>query len=141
MQTLAVSRAAEPTGARALRFEQAIVTIALLTGFVFGVPWVVLVVTVLMVGAVFGRRTNIFVRAYDYLFFGPASADRPNEPAATTRLTRGVELGLLVLAAILVLVGAEGFAWVFALLVVAITGLAATTMINLVAVVHDRTRR
>jgi hypothetical protein len=136
-----VPRALEPTGARALRFEQSLVTVALLAGFVFRVAWVVPIVTVLVAGAVLGPRTNLFVRSYDYLFFGPASADRPNEPPPVTRLTRSVELGLLVLASVLVLLGVDGVAWAFALVVAVITGLAATRMINLVALVRERTRR
>jgi hypothetical protein len=96
---------------------------------------------VLVAGTVVGPRTNVFTRAYDYLFFGPASADRPNEPAAVTRLTRWVEFAVLALATVLVLLGADGLAWVLALVVAVVTGLAATTMINVVAVVRDRARR
>jgi hypothetical protein len=136
-----VPRALEPTGARALRFEQTIVTVALLAGFVFRLAWMVPVVTVLVAGTVAGPRTNVFTRAYDYLFFGPASADRPNEPAAVTRLTRWVEFGGLALATVTVLLGVDGLAWLLALVVAAITGVAATTMINVVALVRDRARR
>jgi hypothetical protein len=127
-----------PTDPRALRFEQAVVTIALLAGFVFRVPWVVLAVTVLLGAALAaGPRGNLFVNLYDALFRGPRVV-RTGEPADVTRLTRAVEVGLLVVASVLVLLGADGFAWVFALVVAAITGLAATTGINLVALVRER---
>jgi hypothetical protein len=71
------------------------------------------------------------------LFRGPR-VQHTGETAAITRLTRAVEAGLLVVASVLVVIGADGFAWVFALPVAAITGLAATTGINVVALARER---
>jgi hypothetical protein len=150
LQTRAVRPLPSPTGGRALRFEQAVVTVVLLAGFVFRVPWVIPAVAVLLgAAAVAGPRANVFARSYEYLFFhgaarpdaaAPARRIAP-EPAAITRVTRTVEVVLLLVASVLVALGAEGLAWAFALPVAAITGVAVTTGVNLVALVHDRSRR
>jgi hypothetical protein len=132
----------EPTDARALRYEQAIVTIVLLTGFVFRVGWVIPVLALLIGLAAFaGPDANVFGRSYAYLFFGRAPASRAPEAPGVTRATRLVEAGLLLAGSVLFLLGADAFAWVFALPVAAITGLAATTGINLVALVLERSQR
>jgi hypothetical protein len=129
----------EARDAGALRFEQAAVTVALLAGFVFGVPLVVPVAAVLLAAAlVAGPRANLFARAYRAAMASRASSNRPGEAPEVTRLTRIVEVALLVLGSVPVAFGIEGLAWVFALPVAAITGLAATTGINLVALVRDR---
>jgi hypothetical protein len=125
---------------RALRFEQAVVTIALLAGFVFGLPLVIPLVAVLLAVAVgAGERANVFTRAHAALF-GRSASFRIAEPAAVTRLTRLVVVGLLALGSLFVLFGVGALPWVFALPVAAITGLAATTGINVVARLNDRRR-
>jgi hypothetical protein len=128
---------------RALRFEQAIVTIALLAGFVFGIPLVILVVAVVLGAAlVAGPKANVLGRAYEKLFPANTRLRRvPVEPASLTRVTRAIEVGLLLVASLFVAFGAHGLAWTFALPVAAITGLAATTGINVVAFVYDRSAR
>jgi hypothetical protein len=125
---------------RALRFEQAVVTIALLAGFVFGLPLVIPLVAVLLAVAVgAGERANVFTRAHAALF-GRSASFQIAEPAAVTRLTRLVEVGLLALGSLFVLFGVGALPWVFALPVAAITGLAATTGIHVVARLNDRRR-
>jgi hypothetical protein len=137
-----VRPAPEPTDARALRFEQAVVTLVLLAGFVFGVPYVIPALAVLVgVATLGGPPANLFGRVYAYLFFGRAGVERAGEAANVTRLTRLVETLLLVIASVFWALGIEPVAWVFALPVAAVTGLAATTGINLVALAHDRSRR
>jgi hypothetical protein len=132
----------EPTDVRALRFEQAIVTIVLLTGFVFRVGWVLPALTLLIgAAALVGPGANVFARSYAYLFFGRAPVDHTAEPPRVTRTTRLVEAGLLLAASAVFLLGADGLAWVLALPVAAITGVAATTGINLVALVLERSQR
>ena len=137
-QNRAVLPPSEPTAARALRFEQAIVTVALLAGFVFRVALVIPIVGVLLAAPlVAGSKANGFARAYDALF-GRARPPRSGEETPIARFTRLVEVGLLAAGTVLVVFRASGFAWVFALPVAVITGVAATTGINLVAVAHDR---
>ncbi len=131
----------EPNDPRALRFEQAVVTVALLAGFVFGVGLVIPIVGVLLAFAVAGERTNVFARSHETIF-GRSFATTPAavEPTSVTRLTRIVEIGLLALGSLFVLFGVGALPWVFALPVAAITGLAATTGINVVARLNDRRR-
>jgi hypothetical protein len=129
-----------PIDPRALRFEQAVVTVALLAGFVFGLPLVIPAVGVLLALAVgAGERANLFTRSHEAIF-GRSVAFRVAEPLAVTRLTRLVEIGLLALGSLFVLFGVGALPWVFALPVAAITGLAATTGINVVARLNDRRR-
>jgi hypothetical protein len=125
-----------------LRFEQVVVTVVLLAGFVFRVPWVVPVLALLLgAAALAGPAANVFGRSYAYLFFGRTPVERAAEPPRVTRITRLVETGLLLAASVVFLLGADGFAWALALPVAAITGLAATTGINLVALVLERSER
>src|SRR5690242_5074613 len=129
---------AEPSNtAGPLRFEQVIVAVVLLAGFVFRVPWVMPAVAVLLLLALVGPATNAFTRGYDVLFPSRATAaghpPRPAEAPGVTLITRLVETGLLALGTLFAVLGLPGFAWVFGLPVAAITGVAATTHINVVA--------
>jgi uncharacterized protein DUF4395 len=129
-----------PIDPRALRFEQAVVTVALLAGFVFGIPLVIPVVAVLLAVAVgAGEQANVFTRAHGAIF-RRSTAFQVGEPPNVTRLTRLVEIALLALGSLFVLFGVGVLPWVFALAVAAITGLAATTGINVVARLNDRRR-
>jgi hypothetical protein len=81
----------------------------------------------------------VLALAYEKLFPAHARSRRaPAEPGALTRVTRGVEVALLLVASLFLAFGSSGLAWTFALPVAAITGLAATTGINVVAFVYDR---
>jgi hypothetical protein len=131
--------AASEGNSRALRFEQAIIAIALLTGFVFRWFWMIPLVGVLLLAPlVAGGRANLFARIYEGTLGAHLAAHPAIESAGTTRFTRLVEVALLALGSLFVFLGADGFGWVFALPVAAITVVAATTGINLVAVVRDR---
>jgi len=131
-----------PADGRALRFEQSIVAIALLAGFVFKVPWLIpAVAVVLAVAAVAGPAGNALARLYDVLFGTTIGADGSGETIELARLTRLVEVVLLAVGSVLVVLGGYGLAWVFGLPVAGITAVAATTGINLVAVVLDRSGR
>src|SRR4051794_35165182 len=77
----------DPVHARALRFEQSVVTVALLAGFVFGVPWTIPSVAVVLAAATVDPRANVLRRAYDALSTRPPDVDRAGEPADVTRLT------------------------------------------------------
>lgn len=138
-----------PPNAGALRFEQGVVAIILLGGFVFRIVWVLPIVLVLLtIPLAFGEPTNVFARIYGSLFApdtgdaadaaNPAAARRPAEPLATTRFTRLVEVLLLALGTVFGAAGIRGLAWVFGLPVAAITAVAATTGINVVARLRDR---
>jgi hypothetical protein len=125
----------------ALRFEQALVSVVLLAGFVFRIVWVLPVVALVIAGALLGPTTDGPRRLYQALFGERSAVGHPAEPPALTRLTRLVELGLLAVAMLFVLAGAAGFGWVFALAAAAITLIGSTTGVNLVALVRDRRKR
>jgi hypothetical protein len=139
-----VTPAPEPaprSEARGLRLEQGTVAIALLAGFVFRVPWVMVIVALLLLLTLFSPATNLFLRAHDLLFSGQEPDPHHREPPGITFITRLVEIALLALGTLVSLLGAQGFAWVFGLPVAAITGIAATTGFNVVAFLLDVRRR
>jgi hypothetical protein len=140
-QNHGVPPAAETPDARALRFEQAVVAIVLLVGFVFGWPLLVPAVGVVLAApVVIGPQANVLRRAYDTVLAGRVGVDRTGEPPETTHLTRVVEVVLLSIATVFVALDVPVLVWLFGLSVVAITAVAATTGVNLVAVVSDRRR-
>jgi hypothetical protein len=130
-----------PGDARGLRLEQGTVAIALLAGFVFREPWVMLIVALLLLLTLFSPATNLFLRAHDLLFPGHEPDAHHREAAGITLMTRLVEIALLGLGTLVAVLGAQGFAWVFGLPVAAITGVAATTGFNLVAFLFDLRHR
>jgi hypothetical protein len=137
-----VARTPEPADPRALRFEQAVVAVVLLSGFVFRIVWVVPGVGVLLlVAVVTGERANAFARVYDALFGDRLDPRAGTESPDGTRVTRSVEVALLAVGSLWVFLGVSGLAWVFALPVAAITAIAATTGINLVSLLRDRRAR
>jgi hypothetical protein len=130
-----------PSEARGLRLEQGTVAIALLAGFVFRVPWVMLIVAVLLLLTLFSPATNVFLRAHDLLFPDHEPDAHHREAPGITLITRLVEVGLLAVGTLVSLLGAQGFAWVFGLPVAAITGIAATTGFNVVGFLFEVRRR
>jgi hypothetical protein len=130
---------AEIPDARALRFEQGAIAVILLVGFVFRTALLVPVTALVVLAAVlFGPQGNVLRLGYDAAFKAHAGVDRTGEAPEVTRVTRIVEAVLLVLGSVFVLIGVTPMAWLLALPVAAITGIAATTGVNLVAMVRDR---
>jgi len=123
-----VATPVKPIDARMPRFNQAVLAVALLVGFVFRLEWVIPVwAVVLFLGAAFGARYGPFLRIYADVIkprLGPPPEledPRPPRFAAT--------VGTVFLAAgTLALVGGlDGLAWVLALIVAALAALAAVT--------------
>lgn len=117
-----------PIDARMPRFNQAVVAVALLGGFVFDLPWVIPVFAVVLgLGAAFGPRYGPFLRVWSDLVaprLGPATElEDPRPP----RFAAVVGAGLLAAASGLLLLGAVGIAWVVALVVAVLAALAAAT--------------
>ena len=121
-----------PIDPRGPRFNQAMITVLLLVGFLLDwEPIVAVVAAILALGAVLGPRFGPFLALYAYVIrprLGPpAELEDPRPPrfAAT--------VGAVVLAASTVafLVGAGPVGWVLALLVAFLAGLAASTGICL----------
>jgi hypothetical protein len=117
-----------PIDPRAPRFNQAVLTAGLVSGFLFEVWWVAPVFAlVLLVGVAFGPRYGPFLRLYAVAIrprLGPpAELEDPRPP----RFAAAVGVLFLGGATLAFLAGAVTLGWVLALVVAVLAGLAATT--------------
>lgn len=120
--------APKPIDPRGPRFNQAVLTAALLGGFVLDVPVVApIFAVVLFLGAAFGPRYGPFLRLYVEAIkprLGPpAELEDPRPP----RFAATVGVIFLSAATVAFAVGAVGFGWALTLIVAVLAGLAATT--------------
>jgi hypothetical protein len=117
-----------PIDPRGPRFNQAVLTVALLAGFLADWwPVVPAFAAVLVLGAAFGPRYGPFLRLY-------ADAIRPRlgppdelEDPRPPRFAAAVGVLFLGAATVAFLAGAAGAGWTLALVVAALAGLAAST--------------
>ncbi len=132
----------QPVDSRGVRFEQGVVTVVILGGFVFRVPWVLPVLTaVLATAAVAGPRLNPFLRLFEGLLAprlgAPWHFDDPDE----ARLADLIGVGRLTFATVAILVGLGGLAWIIALLQAVASALRATAGIHVGSAIYERLRR
>jgi hypothetical protein len=126
--TLITMRTPQPIDPRGPRFNQAVLAISLLAGFLL--EWRIVVpifAVVLALGAVFGPRYGPFLRLYSAVVkprLGPPSElEDPRPP----RFAATVGVVFLTAATLCFLAGAPGLGWALALLVAVLAGLSATT--------------
>jgi Domain of unknown function (DUF4395) len=117
-----------PIDPRGPRFNQAVVTLLLLAGFVVDAPLVVPVVgVVLLAGAALGPRWGPFLRLYSGVIqprLGPpAELEDPRPP----RFAAAVGAGFLSASTIAFVAGNATAGWALALVVAVLAGLAAAT--------------
>lgn len=117
-----------PIDPRGPRFNQAVLTAALLLGYVADVRAVVPVfAVVLFLGAAFGAQYGPFLRLYAVAvrprLGPPAELEDPRPP----RFAAAVGVGFLGAATVAFAAGASTVGWSLALVVAALAGLAATT--------------
>lgn len=117
-----------PIDPRGPRFNQAVLTVALLAGFLLDVRIVApIFAIVLLLGAAFGPKYGPFLRLYAEVIkprlSPPAELEDPRPP----RFAAAVGVVFLTLATIAFLAGATTLGWVLALIVAALAGLAAVT--------------
>jgi hypothetical protein len=122
-----------PIDPRAPRFNQAVLTVALLGGFLLDPvsEWARLIAplfaVVLFLGAAFGARYGPFLRLYAEAIkprLGPpAELEDPRPP----RFAATVGVIFLGGASVAFALGAVGFGWALTLIVAVLAGLAATT--------------
>ncbi|HEX2038971.1 MAG TPA: DUF4395 family protein [Acidimicrobiales bacterium] len=117
-----------PIDPRGPRFNQAVLTAALVAGFLADARWVVPVwAGVLFLGAAFGPRYGPFLRLYADVvrprLRPPADLEDPRPP----RFAAAVGVAFLVAAAVAFAAGAVGLGWALALVVAALAALAAVT--------------
>lgn len=125
--------------ARRVRFEEGVVAVVLLAGFVFHLWWVMpLLAAVLGATAAIGARANVLALAFD-----AAIAPRLRPPVRFTdpdsaRLGRLLSVAALCLATLLTLIGLGGLAWLVTFVVAVSAALAATTGISVADSLRNR---
>ena len=118
----------KPIDPRVPRFNQAMITVLLLVGFVLDWPPIVAVVAVILaLGAALGPRFGPFLALYAYVIRPrlepPAELEDPRPPRFAATLGAVV----LVASTAAFLAGAQVLGWVLALVVALLAGLAAAT--------------
>ena len=118
----------KPIDPRGPRFNQAVLTAALLAGFVFDARWIVPVfAVVLFLGAAFGPKYGPFLRLYSEAIRPRLGPPKELEDPRPPRFAAAVGVVFLGAATIAFLAGAATLGWVLALIVAALAGLAAST--------------
>jgi hypothetical protein len=117
-----------PIDARMPRFNQGVLALALVVGFVFGQVWVLPVWgVILLLGAAFGARYGLFLRLYADVIrprLGPPTTlEDPRPP----RFAAAVGTVFLAFATLALVTDHSGVAWALALIVAALAALAAVT--------------
>ncbi len=120
--------APRPIDPRGPRFNQAVLTVALLVGFLVDLKAVVPVfAAVLFLGAAFGPRYGPFLRLYAEVIrprlAPPAELEDPRPP----RFAAAIGVAFLIAASVAFVAGAEAVGWALAMVVAALAGLAAVT--------------
>lgn len=124
--------------ARAGRFEQGVVVVVLLAGFVFSQPWSIPVAAfVAALGTVGGERSPI-TRAWTHVIAPRLPVARTMEPVAVARTQSLIVTGGLLLATLVLLAGSVGLASVLAAVVAVVAALGATGVISVAAELRKR---
>jgi Domain of unknown function (DUF4395) len=117
-----------PIDPRGPRFNQAVLTVALLAAFVLGATWVVPVfAVVLLLGAAFGPRWGPFLRLYAVAIKPRLAPPKALEDPRPPRFAATVGVAFLAAGTLAFGLGATTVGWGLALIVAALAGLAATT--------------
>src|SRR5437588_12373579 len=117
-----------PIDPRGPRFNQAILAVALLVGFVLDWrPVVPLFAVVLFLGAAFGSRYGPFLRLYADVVRPRLSPPTALEDPRPPRFAAAVGVIFLAAGSLAFLAGAPGVGWALALVVAALAGLSAAT--------------
>jgi phosphate/sulfate permease len=117
-----------PIDPRGPRFNQAILTVGLLAGFVF--DWRLLVpvfAVVLLLGAAFGPRYGPFLRLYADVIKPRLGPPKELEDPRPPRFAATVGVAFLSAATVAFAAGASTAGWALALIVAVLAGLSATT--------------
>ena len=125
---MADAPAPKPIDPRGPRFNQAVLTVALLVGFLLDARAVVPVfAAVLFLGAAFGPRYGPFLRLYAEVIKPRLAPPQDLEDPRPPRFAAAVGVVFLAAATVAFAAGAPGVAWALALVVAALAGLAAVT--------------
>ncbi|MGI8809263.1 MAG: DUF4395 domain-containing protein [Acidimicrobiales bacterium] len=117
-----------PIDPRGPRFNQAVLAVALLGGFLFDWPPVVpLFALVLLIGSALGPRYGPFLALYAKVIRPRISPPREMEDPRPPRFASAVGVVFLTAAALAFAAGHAGIGWGLALIVAALAALSATT--------------
>jgi Domain of unknown function (DUF4395) len=117
-----------PIDPRGPRFNQAVLTVALLAGFLFDWrPVVPVFAVVLFLGAAFGSKYGPFLRLYAQFIRPRLSPPAVMEDPRPPRFAASVGALFLVASCLAFLAGETVLAWGLALIVAVLAGLAAVT--------------
>ncbi len=120
--------APRPIDPRGPRFNQAVLTVGLVVGFLADVEAVVpAFAAVLFAGAAFGPRYGPFLRLYADLIRPRLAPPEELEDPRPPRFAAAIGVAFLSAATLAFALGASGVAWILALTVAALAGLAAVT--------------
>ena len=118
----------QPIDPRGPRFNQAVLAVALLLGFLADAQWVAAVfAVVLFLGAAFGARYGPFLRLYAEVVKPRLGAPKELEDPRPPRFAATVGVVFLSASTIAFLTGAATLGWGLALIVAALAGLSAIT--------------
>jgi hypothetical protein len=124
--------------ARAGRFEQGVVVVVLLAGFVFSWSWSIpLAMVIALSGTAFGDRSPL-ARLWQRVFAPRLPGGRALEPVPVARAQGLLISGGLVLATFVLLAGSVGLASIVAGVVALVAALGATGVANLAAEIRRR---
>ena len=128
MATTPNARTPKPIDPRGPRFNQAVLTVALLLGYLLELRWVApLFAIVLFLGAAFGPQYGPFLRLYAQVIRPRLSPPTELEDPRPPRFAAAVGVLFLGGATLAFLAGAVGVGEVLMLIVAALAGLAAAT--------------
>ncbi len=117
-----------PIDPRGPRFNQAVLTVALLLGFLLDWRWVAPVFAVVLgMGVAFGPSYGPFLRLYAELIRPRLAPPRELEDPRPPRFAAAVGVAFLSASTVAFAIGAPGVGWTLALVVAALAGLAAAT--------------
>jgi phosphate/sulfate permease len=123
-----MSRSPSPIDPRGPRFNQAVLTLGLVAGFVFDwKPVVPIFAVVLLLGAAFGPRYGPFLRLYAEVIKPRLSPPKELEDPRPPRFASTVGVVFLTAASVAFVAGASTLGWALALVVAVLAGLSATT--------------
>lgn len=118
----------KPIDPRGPRFNQAVLTVALLVGFLLDARVVVPVfAVVLLLGAAFGSQYGPFLRIYAEFIKPRLAPPTELEDPRPPRFAATIGVGFLGAATLAFLAGSATVGWSLALVVAALAGLAATS--------------
>ncbi len=138
---MSAQRPAERADVRSFRFDQTVMALGVLCGFVFAAPYVIPISAALQAAtAVQGRHAPV-PRLWSEVLATRLVLPSASEASAPWRTQSALTAALLAAATVVLLVGDEGFAWFFALPAAALGALAGVGSVCVGCELHARRRR